>query len=223
MPYFDPTALNLDRLFHDRGMFDSADDWQSAGFKIVRAHETRMLVAGHKSVPDILFKKYPKKSDKTWDEQLKNYERRIEGIRRIKAVIEAHQLRHVVAPQKWLLQLPARFSSHGRLSYILAVERCDILDKERSAQRYRDLSEDVLKDLVTVLFHFGGYDSSVKNVPVTKDDKVAFIDTDRWKQPKQEKLKERKYMKYLSEILPSKRLKFAANVWDNLFAARAPR
>lgn len=223
MTHFDPATLDLEKLFPSSGMFDSADDWKAAGFKIVRAHVTRLLVAGHKSVPDILFKKYPKTTEKSSKEQLENYERRIEGIRRIKAIIDTHRLQHIIAPQKWLIQLPSRFSSHGKLSYILAAEKCDLLDRDRSEAEYRSIDENVLRELVTVLFNFGGYDSSAKNVPFTRDGKLAFIDTDRWKEPKLEKLKERKYMKYLPKHLTSKRLKFAENVWDSLLDERQKR
>lgn len=216
MAHFDPAALNLDKLFRDRHMFDSADDWRSTGFHIVRAHETRLLVAGHKSVDGILFKKYPKTTEKTWKEQLENYERRIAGVNLIRSVISELNLKSIVAPQKWLLQLPSMFASHGQPSYILAVEKCDLLDREKSRRRYEDIDEHVLRELVAVLFRFCGYDSSAKNVPFTRDGKLAFIDTDRWKQPKLEKLKKRKYMAYLAKHLPSKRLKFAETVWDEL-------
>ena len=216
MKHFDPTTFDLDKLFHSRGMFDTAKNWERSGFHIVRAHETRMLVASHPSVPGILFKKYPTKAHKTPLEQRQNYERRIEGSRRIKTVITERRLGRVIVPQKWLVQLPSRFDSSEQPSYILAAERCKIVDPVRSRILYQNIDEATLREIIPVLFHFGGGDSSAKNVPFTKDGKLAFIDTDRWNDPEREKLKKRTYMKYLGKHLSNDRLKFAWRLWDDL-------
>jgi hypothetical protein len=209
----DPTTLDFDRLFRDRHMFDSADDWAAAGFRLHRASENKICVASHSSVDGLLFKKYVdagKRRDPA--DQLANYERRVEGSRRIRSLIDDQHLRHVAVPKKWIRPLPSRF---GKDAHVLVVERLDLLGDDETERHYSSIDEDVLRDLCVVLHAFRGLDSTAKNVPFTSRGQVAFIDTEHWDRHAGRK-KQRAFLKYIGEHLSSDRWKLAKKMWDKL-------
>ena len=194
---FDPRSSDLSKLFRDRGMFDTADDWHDSGFKILRESENKICVASHPAADGYLFKKYVnagKREDP--DDQLKNYKTRVEGARRVRALIADRGLRNVAVPAKWIRELPSRFGSH-----ILIVERFDLLDDSESRRAYHRIDEGTLRDLCTVLYAFRGLDSTPKNVPITRDGKGAFIDTEHWNRHMGKS--RRPFLKYIREYLES--------------------
>lgn len=209
----DPTTLDLDRLFRDRHMFDTADHWRDAGFKLLRASENKICVAAHSSVDGLLFKKYVdagKRRDPA--NQLANYERRVAGARRLRALIDDRQLRHVVVPRKWILPLPSRF---GRDAHVLVVERFDLLDEGEIERQYRGIAEEVLRELCAVLHVFRGLDSTVKNMPFTERGQVAFVDTEHWDRHLGDR-SGRTFLKYVGDYLSSDRWKLARKLRDKL-------
>jgi hypothetical protein len=208
---FDPAASNLSALFRNPDMFESADDWADAGFEIIRASDNKITVASHESVPGYLFKKYVNSGKReALDDQLKNYQTRLEGARRIRRLIDAKKLEHAVAPRKWLRTLPEEFGSRGEPAHILIVERLNLLDADASEKAYGRIDERVLRDLCVVLYAFRGLDSTTKNLPHTTDGKIAFIDTERWnRHGDREKNRQRPWLKYLNEHLSRSSMKFA--------------
>jgi hypothetical protein len=205
----DPATLDLDLLLGDRHMFDTADHWHAAGFKLIRASENKICVASHPSVDGYLFKKYVdagKRRDPA--DQLANYVRRVEGSRKIQSLIEREGLRHVVVPKKWIRVLPPRF----RGGHVLVVDRLDLLDGGETEQQYRRIDEDVLRDLCVVLRAFRGLDSTVKNMPFTRRGQVAFVDTEHW--DRHSDGGGRAFLKYVGDYLPSDRWKLAKKLRD---------
>jgi len=212
----DPSSLDLDRLFRDPDMFDTADDWRSAGFEILRDSENKIVVASHPSVEGYLFKKYVNAGKReALGDQLENYETRVEGARRLRALITERGLHHVVVPQKWLRPLPPRFGAHGQSAHVLVVERLDLLGEGATSRQYLRIDEDVLRDLCVVLHEFRGLDSSLKNVPFTSGGQVAFIDTEHWDRHAGKK-KKRAFMKYIGDHLSGDRWRLAKKMWDRL-------
>lgn len=215
---FDPASFDPRTLFRDPDMFDSADDWGGAGFKILRASDNKICVASHKSAEGYLFKKYVASGKReALDDQLENYQTRIEGARRLRSFINDQRLRHVVVPSKWLRDLPRDFGSRGQSSHVLVVDRLDLLDDDASQRRYGDIDEDVLRELCVVLHAFRGLDSTAKNVPFTRDGRIAFIDTEHWnRHSKREKRSQRPFLKYLREHLTSDRRRLAGKMLGDL-------
>jgi hypothetical protein len=207
MPH--PASLGLEKLFVDHNMFASRDNWRSAGFKVnERSDDGKVMVASHEAAKGYLFKKY---SDKvSLKEQLDNYERRIEGARRLKALIADERLQHIVVPQKWLYALPRKFSSH-----VLIVEQLKLLDNDESKSKYRHIDKDVLRELCLVFFKFRGLDSIVANVPFTEDRKIAFIDTEHWNRRRDKwDISKKPYLRHIH--LSDDRRKFAKKVFEEL-------
>ena len=213
----DPATLDFDQLFRDRHMFNTADHWHAAGFHILRYSDNKIVVASHPSVDGLLFKKYVRSGKRRdLDDQLQNYERRVDGARRVRALIDRQELRHVVVPRKWIRPLPSRFDAHGRTSHVLVVERLDLLSETETKDRYYNIDKDTLVDVCHVLHAFRGLDSTAKNLPFTSRGQVAFVDTEHW--DRHGSSGKRPFMKYLAEYLSEDRWKIVKKLRDKLDA-----
>lgn len=205
---FDPTSLDLDGLFAATAMFDSRRAWRRTGFFVLDpAKDTECMVAGHPSAPGYLFKKYA--DDVSSQEQSSNYEARIKGSEKLAALIRREDLQHVVVPRKYLHELPRSF---GKSSRVLIVERLDIVGRDESERRYRDVAEPVLRDLLRVLVKFPGLDSNSKNVQFTHEGKIAFIDLENWKRPDRKTVQ----LKSIGQYLSKEKLKLARKILDEI-------
>lgn len=208
--------VEIDQLFHDPDMFRSRDDWRDAGFEVLgRSSDSKIMVASHASTPGVLFKKYA--DEISLKEQIENYERRVEGARRVRELIAARSLTRVVAPKKRIAELPRRFAGKKRSSYVLIVEQLPILSEDASRRAYEDIDEGTLHDLIVVLSAFRGLDSTVKNVPFTSRGQVAFIDTEHWdRHADRDWRDQRPFLKYIGEYLSSDSRKLAKRIVEKL-------
>lgn len=154
-----------------------------------------IMVAGHASVSDQLFKKY--NNDVSLKDQLKNYRRRVEGAEKLRAFIATERLTQIVAPRKRLQELPPSFAHKGMTSYVLVVDRLELLSSSESKQLYRQIDNETLRQLCTVLRTFRGLDSGARNVPFTRSGQIAFVDTERWEDDRDVPL--RRIRGYLSD------------------------
>ncbi len=178
MPFDDPASIDLSSLFRDPDMFDSRAHWAKAGFQVFsRSSPGKVMVARHPAVHGLLFKHYA--LDVPPMDQLKNYERRLEGARRLRVFIEQHGLSRVVVPHKWILKLPHIFSRRGT-AHVLVVEELEILDDKQTQAAYRHIHPRTLSELCLVIYHFPGMDSIAKNLPFTSDGGIALVDTEHW-------------------------------------------
>jgi len=206
---FDPTSLDLDAWFVDPDMFRSRKTWRRAGFDVLDpAKDTECMVASHPSAPSYLFKKYPD-AFRSQREQRENFAARIEGSVRLGHFINKHGLRHVVAPTKHLHVLPRSF---GRDAQVLVVERLDIVGVDKTEDRFHDIAEPVLRELIVVLTEFRGLDSNSKNVQFTCDGKIAFVDLENWRRAWRKEVRLSSIGTYLSK---SGR-KLASRILDDL-------
>jgi len=160
-----------------------------------------MMVGHHASLLDTLFKKYC--DDVGRRDQAANYKKRIKGADTLRTYIAERSLCRVVVPQKWLLKLPQ--PPFREQSFILAVERLDLLSKSETIARYHDLDEVTLRELCRCLRRFRGLDSSEHNVCLTNDGKVAFIDLEHW-----DHAGNREYLKFLGPLMSRDTRKRAA-------------
>ena len=214
-----PVSIDLDKLFRRPSMFESARTWRKAGFEILRESEEKIIVARHRDVGGYLFKKYSSSNPRwSYDEQLERYQNRIAGARLLREHLEANQIDRIVVPRKWLCTLPGRFDvRRGKPSYIIVVERYDILDRDRSKRRYREIDADLLRDLSTILFRFRGLDFTPRNVPFTRDHRIAYIDTEYLKlNTRRPSRRKRYYERHTGDgpVFSDKQLKLMAKLWD---------
>ena len=206
---FDPESLDLDALLVDLGMFDSRAAWRRAGFTVLDpAKPSECMIGAHPSASGYLFKKYA--DDIPLREQSKNYEARIEGAKKLAKFIAKEDLQHVVVPRKYLHDLSRKF---GKSSSVLVVERLDVLGPDESVLHYRDVAEPVLRDLLCVLARFKGLDSNAKNVPFTRDGRIAFVDLENWDRRKD---RDEVRLKSIGSYLSEERLRLARRILDEL-------
>lgn len=193
----------LPSLFTNRRMFDSYRRFEAEGFQLVEHAEHKIMSGSHKSARGYLFKKYNNNKDGT--KQLVNYLRRIEGARLLRTFIAEHGFTRVVAPRKWLHELPSDFPER----YLLVVEKFDLASERATARAYHRIGKEQTRELATVLYYFRGLNSTASNLPFTKDDKIAFIDTERWHHDKD-------YLHKVGDRLASSRRDLAKDVYDDL-------
>jgi hypothetical protein len=220
---FNPASSDLGALFRNPNMFESADDWADEGFEILRASLNKITVASHPSVPWYLFKKYVSSGKRDEEDQLDNYQKRLEGALQLRRLIDDKNLKHVVVPRKWLRTLPEEFGSRREPAHILVVERLDLLDADESKRAYQRIDESILRDLCVALYAFRGLDSTIKNLPFTADGKIAFIDTEHWNRHGNRKNHhQRPRLKYLSAHLSLSHVRLANAMWDQLGGGNDP-
>ena len=171
-------TLDYAGLFHDARMFKSKSAFVAAGFDVNQPASHNIMVGRHPTVDHYLFKKYS--DDFPLRDQEDNYEQRVRGADKIRDVINRYHLRHLVVPHKWLYELPRRFSERRKTSYVLVVDRMDILSVNETTKKYRGISQAVLDDLCRVLFEFRGFDAAIHNLRFTTSGQIAFIDTESW-------------------------------------------
>jgi len=170
-------ALDYAGLFHDPRMFRSKSAFIAAGFDVNQPASHNIMVGRHPTIDRYLFKKYS--DDFPQRNQLDNYEARVRGADKIRAVINRRHLRHIAVPHKWLYELPRSFSERRR-SYVLVVDRMDLLSVTETTKKYQTIDPAVLDDLCRVLFEFRGFDAAIHNLRFTTSGQIAFIDTESW-------------------------------------------
>jgi len=205
----DPGALDLGILFSNPAMFESRATWQAAGFTIIAGnHDSEILVASHPSARGVLFKKFTSK--KSAGDQLRNYQLRVEGARKLRAFVAGKHLERIVVPQKWIHQLP------GSMSHILVVEHVDVLPRSATQEAYSDIDERTLRDLCVVVRAFPGLDSGARNMLLTKDGKIAFIDTERWDEKRERSNREQSGLRHIRDYLTDKQRKRVKKIFQQL-------
>lgn len=198
-----PIIARLRELFTDRKMFNSYGRFDDEGFRLAEHAEHKIMAGNHKRVPGYVFKKY--NNDKPGKKQLVNYLRRIEGSRLLRAFISEQRFEHVVAPRKWLYELPADFSER----YLVVAEELELVSEGETLRKYDRISKEQTRELATVLYYFRGLNSTAANLPFTEDDQIAFIDTERWSNDKD-------YLYKVGDRLPGDRRKLAEEIYDAL-------
>ena len=218
-----PPEVNLDSLFHKKSLFDSLKKLREAGFQIVRpTEEGRVTVFGHASVPRYLFKKFLRDSPHSHKKQLNSYESRVGGARAIKAHLDALSIHNIIVPRKWLCKLPSRFRSHGKSEYIVVVDKCNLIERDDTIERYRTISRDMLRDLCTIFFTFKRVDFSSKNLPFTTQGKIAYIDTGYVKRIAEDMtFRRNNYKKYVDKwLFTDENRRYAESLWDEFVHRR---
>ena len=176
-------------------MFNSRSKWRRAGFTVEgKGAASDVMVASHPSARGYLFKKY--NAGISPEEQLKNYRCRIKGAQKLQELITSERLTRIIVPGKYLYEVPPEFCDRDEPSYVLIVERFTLLDSSRSKHLYRHIDVETLREFCVVLREFSGLGSGVRNVPFTDRKQIAFVDTERWNDKKEDPL--RHISKYLS-------------------------
>lgn len=200
-----PFVSVLEDLCRDPHMFSSYDRFREAGFRLVDHAENKIMAGSHKRLKGYLIKKY--NNDRPENEQLSNYLHRIEGARLLRDFIAKHELQHIVAPKKFLYELPDAFPSR----YLVVAEKFDLLSRSDTERAYGDLDKSQAQELAAILYYFRGLNSTAANLPFTEDGKIACIDTERWHHDKE-------LLRKVADRLPYKRLREIEAIHEELRA-----
>lgn len=198
-----PILSLLGELFNDPKMFESYSRFEKAGFALIEHAPHKIMTGGHKRVQGYLFKKY--NNDKPDKKQLRNYMHRVEGSRLLRTFIAEHGFTRVIAPRKWLYELPSTFPAR----YLVVAEKVDLVSRDATERAYARIGKEQMAELATILYYFRGLNSTAQNLPYTEDGKIAFIDTERWHHDKE-------LLRKVGDRLSSDRRKQAEEVFRKL-------
>lgn len=166
----------LATVFCDPQIVASRQSLQMAGFDLFEHDHRGIAIARHPELPGHLVKVFI--NDVPHELQVQNYIARIEGSRALQEFIDEQGLEHIVTPKKWLY--PLKENDLG-IMCVLLVQELDICTTSETRRLYSTIDQDVLHELCMVVQEFRGLDSVTKNMPFTKDGKIAFVDTEKWK------------------------------------------
>lgn len=189
-----PAKPRLDRIFcASRATLDPTS-FRKAGFPRNRPGRfSRVMASTHPQLQEYFVKAFA-------DTELgilfdwKKWLHRIAGAHAIRECVHRHGYQaHFKVPRKWIYPLPKHpsppsSSRYLRKNFILVVDNVRSVGHANNEKWYRDeISPRVLFELFTIMDEMGLFDSVYAfNVPVCKDGKIAFIDTEyhhRWPVP----------------------------------------
>lgn len=215
LPDEHPLQKQLSGLFEDRRMFKSIRRLSQKGFQVNQRVHRGLMVAGHPAFSNYLIKKF--KNSVAQQAQTENFLKRVNGARALSRFIKLNNLQHIVVPQKWVYLLPEQFSDPktGDRSYVLIVEKMDICSGGKDprgevANRYYSIDKDILREICIVLYAFRGLDSVLHNLPFTYQNKIAFIDTEKWEEEREE------FLPRIKPFLSEENKKYASEVFREL-------
>jgi hypothetical protein len=96
-------------------------------------------------------------------------------------------------------------------SHVLVVEHFELLGDEQTKAAYQSIDVGLLTELCTVLFNFRGMDSNAKNIPFSKDGRIALIDTEHWNRNTS-----KDYLHHVGEYMTAERQKTAKRIFRQL-------
>lgn len=186
-PYFlpidHPVKAKLDRLFQQKRITETASSFERAGFGRVKMRQPGNIVVGkHPELTGYVLKVYLDTQPVV--DEWKNWIKRIEGARSIRACLKRRDLRHFSVPRKWIYPLPLnpcpRVHQEYRKHFILIAEDMRILKQSENLEAFKNkINSELLHDLYFILTTEGLLDSVFPdNIPFTKKGQIAFIDTE---------------------------------------------
>lgn len=191
LPNDHPAAHVLEAIFSETRPFRDARSAEAAGFEIIASMPLSFVtVARHPALPSYVFKFYLESEPRCKEgaSQLEWLCRRCEGARRIRELIEKKGIHYFSVPDKWLYV--------SKETAILIETDMEPLDEEASTLAWKTcVTKQHLKELYAILKHNVGSVHVATNVPYTKKNRFAFIDTENV----HKRLKLRKVKPYLSE------------------------
>ncbi len=191
----------VSRLFQNPEIATSRELLEEAGFSLYSHNHRGICIAEHPELPGYLIKLFI--NDAPREFTLNNFMSRIEGANQLREFIKKNKLTKIVVPQKQLYTL-----QDG--TPLLVVEKMDIIDSTSELEEaYASIDLDLLEELCKVVKRFRGLDSILKNMPFTRDGKIAFIDTEKWKSPRSG------FLHYVRPLLDDEQNEVVSRYYEN--------
>jgi hypothetical protein len=207
-PYFlppkHPAKAVLDRATQRARLTANRNTLEAAGFVPLRGLKKRMLVAAHPNMKGYLIKTFLD-THNLFNQDWALWKRRIVGAQILREAIAKNGYSHIFkVPQKWIYPLPEtpnplQGSGQYPQNFLLVVEHIDIYDSKKSETLYKEkITFEMLDALFVMLRDYRLVDSlHLNNIPLCKDGKIAFIDTE-YVNTKTRKVPYKRLLKYLA-------------------------
>jgi hypothetical protein len=215
IPLDHPVKATLDLIFSRSRVLESEETLVQAGFDILvpPMPSSYIIVARHPEIPGYIFKLHLDSENRS-RKQLPHWiwlVRRCAEAKKIRKMIRQKKIRYFSVPDKWVfVPPPYPFSSALNPQPIIVVETdMELVSQEETESMWKNgIKTEHLDELYSIIKHGYGGPSVlylIYNIPFTKNNKFAFIDTEG-PQSSQPKLKFIK--RYLSKEMQ--------NYWDSL-------
>lgn len=187
-PYFlpedHPIKPVLDGIFHSPEVTHNQKNLRKAGFEhTTPGRYTKTIVATHPKLKGYLVKMYT--DVQVGIEDWSHWKHRVEGANLVRDAIAAHGYEHLMTvPRKWIYPLPSQFAPPPRTQrkqFVLIVEDMQLVSDKINEKKWKSpsLPKSTLDATYILLTELGLWDSVyIFNIPFTKDNKIAFIDTE---------------------------------------------
>lgn len=191
LPENHPVKPKLDRLFSTRVTQNNVS-LKKAGFTRPEPMKfSKTIVSPNKKIPGYMFKFFSdeQKGISDWERLLS----RVTGSIFIQDALNRYNVNHLfVVPRKWLYPLPADPSptlNSERKNFVLIADQLDIYTGSENNRMWKSpiITPLTLNWVFYLLQELGLNDSPYSfNMPITKDNRIAFIDTEhhhKWPVP----------------------------------------
>lgn len=182
----------LDDLFSSSRITSDRESLEEAGFVLTPHQGLHVIVASHGFLNGFLVKVIVDKYNfhaEGLGEDWEQWIRRIEGEKLIReAIVRLGYKKYFKVPRQWIYPLPNgpeihELKNYYPKSFVLVTEDMQLAPSEKNTKFYRHLSKSLMKAIFTITTELGLSDCCNKyNVPLCKDDKLAFIDTETFHQ-----------------------------------------
>lgn len=213
-----PEGETLDSICTSPELFSDRSTFEKGGFETIgpalRYHSSQILVARHPALPGYLIKTYPLLGDyRDPYSRLDEYLGRCRQAKRLIDFVKERDLHQMEVPRKGIFRLSDRFTSprapDGK--YLLIVEEIDLMEAQAAKRVEKALPIELMKELLQVYRYFGSADSSWTNHPITRDGKIAWVDTKHLGRGGCEKL-----LPFFHHMVGDERWEIALRYWEEL-------
>ena len=215
IPLNHPMKPVLDSIFSQSRVLENERTLVEAGFDVLvpPMPSSYIIVARHPKMPGYVFKLHLDSENRS-RKQLPHWiwlVRRCAEAKKIRKTIKRKKIRYFSVPDKWIFVPPAYpFSSALNPQPIIVVETdMELVSEEETKNMWnKGIKTKHLDELYSIIKHGYGGDSVlylIYNIPFTKNNKFAFIDTEgpQSKNPK---------LKFIKRYLSKEMQKY----WDSL-------
>lgn len=169
-----PARLVLNTLFKNPTTLQDDESFVKSGFKILHKRPSTLIVASHPSLKGYLIKLHLDNSTRIPYQMWRNFFRRCRGATYVRDFIKENNIEHFIVPDKFIY-LPPRADALP----ILLVTDMNTVTKTESTQFWKaQVTKEQIDELFNIVSHGLASTSLAGNLPLTKDNKIALVDTE---------------------------------------------
>lgn len=190
-----PLKQSLDDIFEKSRAIKNEKAFDEAGFEtlFIQNLHSFIRVARHQDLPGYLLKVYlDSEPNERAREGWKYLAQRCEGAANVRELIKSKKMVYFTVPDKWLYLLPFTSSQTSKdQPVLLVVTDMKLVSESKTEEAWKTkVTPQHLDELYCVISHGFASSGLVRNVPYTKNNTFAFIDTEKPKKtPKYDKVK----------------------------------